>query len=417
MLDTLPERLTLARQQHLSHAAFLELVLADEVTRRDTSSAAPRPRRRPRPGHAAGHLGRDRRRALRPAPCGPTDHPAVPRRRPRRPDPRAGRGRQDPPGHRARAHRGPPPHPHPDAARRRNVQAAQGIPARQQPRSRDAPPGPVRLLIIDDFALQPLDATATADFYELVVERHHKASTIVTSNRDPRRMAGHHDRPAARPIRRRPAHLHRPRTRHRRTSPTGAARSPQLTADPDNARSSPLSQTGGPYPVATGGPITVANDNRDHQTMPLTPHTRGRGHRPGTRPTATSTHRHRRARVHPTTRRWPHPAEEPKHRPTKHIEAPDLAGTVRTPREHHAPQLAHPHRAANTRPRARLRPRTRPQYCLARANGRAMLSAATTRGRSGNVLPLRGTPLRGCTTPIRNQRCRSLRRSVPASRR
>ena len=44
MLDTLPDRLTLARQQHLSHAAFLELVLADEATRRDTSSAARRAR-------------------------------------------------------------------------------------------------------------------------------------------------------------------------------------------------------------------------------------------------------------------------------------------------------------------------------------------------------------------------------------
>src|ERR1700680_2462621 len=44
MLDTLPERLILARQQHLSHAAFLELVLADEATRRDTSSAARRAR-------------------------------------------------------------------------------------------------------------------------------------------------------------------------------------------------------------------------------------------------------------------------------------------------------------------------------------------------------------------------------------
>src|SRR5271154_7280966 len=44
MLDTLPERLTLAHQQHLSHAAFLELVLADESTRRDTSSAARRAR-------------------------------------------------------------------------------------------------------------------------------------------------------------------------------------------------------------------------------------------------------------------------------------------------------------------------------------------------------------------------------------
>ena len=44
MLDTLPERLILARQRHLSHAAFLELVLADEASRRDTSSAARRAR-------------------------------------------------------------------------------------------------------------------------------------------------------------------------------------------------------------------------------------------------------------------------------------------------------------------------------------------------------------------------------------
>ena len=41
----------------------------------------------------------------------------------------------------------------------------------------------VELLIIDDFALQPLDATETADFYELFVERHQRASTVVTSNR------------------------------------------------------------------------------------------------------------------------------------------------------------------------------------------------------------------------------------------
>ena len=43
----------------------------------------------------------------------------------------------------------------------------------------------IRLLLIDDFALQPMDATATADFYELVVARHQKASTVVTSNRGP----------------------------------------------------------------------------------------------------------------------------------------------------------------------------------------------------------------------------------------
>jgi len=43
----------------------------------------------------------------------------------------------------------------------------------------------VDLLILDDFALRPLDATETNEFYELVVERHRKASTIVTSNREP----------------------------------------------------------------------------------------------------------------------------------------------------------------------------------------------------------------------------------------
>lgn len=44
--------------------------------------------------------------------------------------------------------------------------------------------GRLDLLIVDDFALRPLDATTTADFYELVVERHKKAATIFTSNRD-----------------------------------------------------------------------------------------------------------------------------------------------------------------------------------------------------------------------------------------
>ena len=43
----------------------------------------------------------------------------------------------------------------------------------------------VELLIIDDLALQPLDPVSTTDFYELCVERHQKAATIVTSNRTP----------------------------------------------------------------------------------------------------------------------------------------------------------------------------------------------------------------------------------------
>ena len=44
MLDTLPDRLALARQQHMTHADFLELVLAGEVTRREAKSASLRAR-------------------------------------------------------------------------------------------------------------------------------------------------------------------------------------------------------------------------------------------------------------------------------------------------------------------------------------------------------------------------------------
>jgi DNA replication protein DnaC len=43
----------------------------------------------------------------------------------------------------------------------------------------------VDLLIVDDFALTALDATETADMYELVVERHRTGATVLTSNRDP----------------------------------------------------------------------------------------------------------------------------------------------------------------------------------------------------------------------------------------
>lgn len=42
MLDTLPERLVLARQNKMAHQDFLELVLADEISRRDRSSAETR---------------------------------------------------------------------------------------------------------------------------------------------------------------------------------------------------------------------------------------------------------------------------------------------------------------------------------------------------------------------------------------
>jgi DNA replication protein DnaC len=45
MLDTLPERFTLARQQKMPHADFLLLVLGDEVSRRDSQSATLRAQR------------------------------------------------------------------------------------------------------------------------------------------------------------------------------------------------------------------------------------------------------------------------------------------------------------------------------------------------------------------------------------
>ncbi len=41
------------------------------------------------------------------------------------------------------------------------------------------------LLIVDDFGLSALDADSSRDLYDLVVERHRRASTVVTSNRDP----------------------------------------------------------------------------------------------------------------------------------------------------------------------------------------------------------------------------------------
>jgi DNA replication protein DnaC len=41
------------------------------------------------------------------------------------------------------------------------------------------------LLIIDDFGLDQMDSNESADFYELVVERHRAGSIVITSNREP----------------------------------------------------------------------------------------------------------------------------------------------------------------------------------------------------------------------------------------
>jgi DNA replication protein DnaC len=185
-LDTLPERLALAGSRNMGHAQFLELVLSDEVTRRETTSAALRARSAGLdPGmslenwddttkvsfdHAvwdelcslrfieAGHNAL----ILGPVGVGKTfmasalGHAAVRRRFSVVFD------RTDILLKRLRASRLDNSH---DAEIRKLIR--------------------VDLLILDDFALQALDPLDTADIYELIVERHRAASTVVTSNREP----------------------------------------------------------------------------------------------------------------------------------------------------------------------------------------------------------------------------------------
>ena len=185
-LDTLPERLALAATAGMGHAEFLELVLADEVTRRETTSADRRSRaagldasmtldrwddtakvtydhaiwnelcslRFIDGGHNAVIMG--------PVGVGKTflatalGHAAIRRRYTVHCE------RCDRLLKRLRASRLDNSH---DLEMRKLLR--------------------VDLLIIDDFALQPLDPLDTADVYELIVERHRKASTIITSNREP----------------------------------------------------------------------------------------------------------------------------------------------------------------------------------------------------------------------------------------
>jgi DNA replication protein DnaC len=186
LVDTLPERLALAKTNKLSHAEFLQIVLADEVTRRDTTSAGRRARTAGLDptmtlagwdDTAAVTYDRavwDELCSLRfldtannaivmgPVGVGKTflatalGHIAVRRRRS---------------VHFERADQ--------LFKRLRVARLDNSIDVELRKLLR------VDLLIVDDFALASLDATATSDFYETVVERHRRASTIITSNRDP----------------------------------------------------------------------------------------------------------------------------------------------------------------------------------------------------------------------------------------
>jgi DNA replication protein DnaC len=184
--QTLPERLALARQHHLSHHDFLETILTDELARRETTSARLRatkagldPTMRIDTWNTMDDLTYDRTLLsdlvslrfvdtntniliLGPVGVGKTHlatalgHTAIRRRIP------------------THYYRADKLFHHLRAARLDDTLTAE--------MRRLAGTG---LLIIDDFALRPLDPIQTNDFYELVVERHHHHPTIWVSNREP----------------------------------------------------------------------------------------------------------------------------------------------------------------------------------------------------------------------------------------
>jgi DNA replication protein DnaC len=188
-LDTLPERLTLAAQQQLSHHEFLELVLADEVTRRDVTSAQLRAR----------NAGLDASMTLdawdQSAKVTYDDHVFSELCSLRFVDAANDAVIMGPVGvgktflatalgHIAIRRRYSVHFERADVMLKR-------LKASRLDNSHDAEVRKllrVDLLILDDFALKPMDATDTAEIYELIVERHRRAATAITSNREPIEM-------------------------------------------------------------------------------------------------------------------------------------------------------------------------------------------------------------------------------------
>lgn len=186
ILATLPERATLARQRKLQPTEFLELVLADEVARRDRSAAANRARAaRLDPAMVMESWDEESRirydhqlwrelTSLRFVEDAHNVFVLGP----------VGVGKS----HLASALG------HIACRRGRSVlmvradQLLKTLKASRLDATFEAELRKlirVDLLIIDDFCLRVMDATETQDIYEVVVERHRAASTIITSNRTP----------------------------------------------------------------------------------------------------------------------------------------------------------------------------------------------------------------------------------------
>ena len=267
LLDTLPERLALARTNRLPHHDFLELLFADEVTRRDSESAA----RRAKAAHldpamqlhawddsAAVSFDQqlwaeltsmrfiaDAYNVLIMGPVGvgktflanALGHVAV----------RRGRS-----VHTERA----------DKLFKRLRGARLDGTYEDEMRKLHR----VELLIIDDLALHHLEATETTDFYELIVERHrngfHDHHQQPRTTRDP----DHDGRPAAGPIGDGPAAVSGLRTRRRR--PVLPA-TPKAQTGPSDCRRIDrhrLRQPPSTRPVAgrPTGPMLMANQWSHH---------------------------------------------------------------------------------------------------------------------------------------------------------
>jgi len=186
MLDTLPERLALARAQQMPHQDFLILVLSDEASRRDSQSATLRAQR--------AHLDPTMRLEAWDATAKVTFDKMLLNEL-------ASLRFLDAHAHVAIV--GPVgvgktflAHALGYAACRRGhsvlaLRADQMLKTLKHARLDNTYETELRkliavdLLIVDDFALDSMDATESRDAYEIFTERHRAGSLIVTSNRGP----------------------------------------------------------------------------------------------------------------------------------------------------------------------------------------------------------------------------------------